>query len=288
MEMEFVYRKSQYHLLSLKNTIHMLIKKIFFALSITLLMSWSGCKSGKGLGLNFFSVQDDINLGLQVSKEIESDSKQFPILSEQGNQEAYRYVRGITRKILNSGKVQHRDEFAWEVKIIDDDKTLNAFCTPGGYIYVYTGLIKYLDSEDQLAGVMGHEIAHAALRHSTRQMSKVYGIQVLLSVATGKADPGMMEQIALGLVNLKFSRNHETESDNGSVEYLCATGYNAAGAAGFFKKIESEGSGSTPQFMSTHPNPKNRVENIESKAANMGCRGRETNSSEYSRIKRLL
>ena len=75
-------------------------------------------------------------------------------------------------------------------RLIDDDKTLNAFCTPGGFIYVYTGLIKFLDSEDQLAGVMGHEIAHAALRHSTRQMTKVYGVQTLLQVATGRADPG--------------------------------------------------------------------------------------------------
>lgn len=267
----------------------MFTKKIFLILGMALLISWTGCKSGQGLGgINFFSVQDDINLGKQVSQQIESDRKQFPILSEQANPEAYRYIRGITRKILNSGKVQHRDEFVWEVKIIDDNETLNAFCTPGGYIYVYTGLIKYLDSEDQLAGVMGHEIAHAALRHSTRQMSKIYGIQVLLQVATGKADPGLLEQIAVGLVNLKFSRGHETESDNGSVEYLCATGYNAAGAAGFFKKIEEAGGGQPPQFLSTHPNPKNRVQNIESKAQKMGCSGRETNKSEYTRIKNSL
>ncbi len=266
----------------------MLSKKIFFAFGMAFLLSWSGCKSGKGLGLNLFSVQDDINLGLQVSQQIESDPQQFPILSEQNNREVYRYIRGITQKILNTGKVKYRNEFAWEVKIIDDEKTLNAFCTPGGYIYVYTGLIKYLDTEDQLAGVMGHEIAHAALRHSTRQMTKIYGLQALLQVATGKADPGLLEQIALGLVNLKFSRGHETESDNGSVEYLCATGYNAAGAAGFFKKIESQGGSRPPEFLSTHPNPNNRVENIEKKARDMGCRGRDTNRSEYSRIKKLL
>lgn len=264
----------------------MITKRIFIVCGMAMLLSWSGCKAGRGL--NFFSIQDDINLGKQVSQQIESDTKQYPILSESANREAYAYVRGITKKILDSGKVKHRNDFPWVVKIIDDDKTLNAFCTPGGYIYVYTGLIKYLDSEDQLAGVMGHEIAHADYRHSTRQMSKVYGIQTLLQVATGRADPGLLEQIALGLVNLKFSRGHETESDNGSVEYLCATGYNAAGAAGFFKKIESEGGGSTPQFLSTHPNPKNRVQNIETKAQKMGCRGRDTNRSEYSKIKSKL
>jgi len=71
---------------------------------------------------------------------------------------------------------KHKDDFAWQVKIIDDPETLNAFATPGGYIYVYTGLIKFLDTEDQLAGVMGHEIAHADLRHSTRQMTSSYGV----------------------------------------------------------------------------------------------------------------
>lgn len=265
-------------------------KKILFPLAFLMIaVLFTACKGG-GLGkINLFSLQDDIKLGEQVSKQIESDPQQFPILREQGNEEVYRYIRGITRKILNSGRVKHKDDFRWEVKIIDDDKTLNAFCTPGGYIYVYTGLIKYLDSEDQLAGVMGHEIAHADLRHSTRQMTKVYGVQTLLAVATGKAEPGMMEQIAVGLINLKFSRGHETESDNNSVHYLCGTGYNAAGAAGFFEKIKSEGSGGRPpQFLSTHPNPENRVENIKSKAREMGCRGRERNTSKYAQIKRLL
>lgn len=266
----------------------MLVKRIAILSVLVFYISFSGCKSGKGLGLNLFSIQDDINLGKKVSQQIESDPKTYPILPEQGNQEAYKYIRKITRNILNSGQVKHRDAFKWEVKIIKDDNTLNAFATPGGYIYVYTGLIKYLDSEDQLAGVMGHEIAHADLRHSTRQMTKIYGLQAVLSVATGKADPGLVEQIALGLINLKFSRGHESESDNNSVKYLCSTGYNAAGAAGFFKKIESGGSGRTPQFLSTHPNPKNRVEKIEKKAEEMGCSGRKTNKSQYTRIKNSL
>ena len=67
-----------------------------------------------------------------------------------------------------------------DLRIIHDDSTLNAFCTPGGYIYIYTGILKFLDSEDEFAGVLGHEIAHADLRHSTRQMTKQYGVQILL------------------------------------------------------------------------------------------------------------
>ncbi len=266
----------------------MRIQHLLMTALLAIVLLASGCKGKKGLGLNLFPLSDDIKLGKQVSQQIESDPQQFPILKEQGNEKVYQYIRGITRKILNSGNVKHKDNFVWQVKIIDDPKTLNAFCTPGGYIYVYTGLIKYLDSEDQLAGVMGHEIAHADLRHSTRQMTKMFGLQTLIAVVTGKSEPGMLEQVAMGLVNLKFSRSHETESDNHSVLYLCGTGYNAAGAAGFFEKIESEGSSRPPQFLSTHPNPDNRVSNIYEREKELGCSGKQLNRSKYEEIKRLL
>lgn len=236
--------------------------------------------------INFFTVQDEIALGKEVEKEIQSDPKQFPVLPEKGNEEVYSYVRGLAKKILNTGKVAYKDEFAWEVKIIDDDKTLNAFCTPGGYIYVYTGLIKFLDSEDQLIGVMGHEIAHAAMRHSTRNLTKVYGIQVLYQIITGKAEPGLLEQIAISVVALKFSRDHETEADENSVTYLCGTTYNAAGAAGFFKKMQ--GQPSPPAFLSTHPDPGNRVLNMEKRKTELGCKGTMTNQSAYQAIKAKL
>ena len=239
-----------------------------------------------GQGFNLFSIEDEKTLGLQVKTEIESNAQEYPIMPEQGNEQIYRYIRGLSNSIVNSGKLTHKNEFAWEVKIIKDDETLNAFCTPGGYIYVYTGLIKFLDSEDELMGVLGHEIAHADLRHSTRQLTKVMGLQVLLAVVSGNSDPTMIEQVALALTSLKFSRTHETEADEHSVHYLCNSGYNAAGAAGFFEKLE--GSSTPPEFISTHPDPGNRVENIHLKEQEMGCTGKNTNQSKYEKMKKLL
>ena len=239
--------------------------------------------------INLFSLDQDRQLGAQVNQEILSNPKQYPVLPERGNEEVYRYIRGITQKILNSGRVEHKDDFAWEVRIIKDDNTMNAFATPGGYIYVYTGLIKYLDSEDQLAGVMGHEIAHADKRHSTRQMTKLYGIQTLAAIATGGGNAEVLGQVATSLAGLKFSRDMENEADQYSVTYLCPTGYEADGAADFFIKLEQAGSsGRPPQFLSTHPNPGNRVQNIQQLAREQNCRGTQTNQAEYARIKRLL
>jgi len=261
--------------------------RILFSLTLTCLLAiMVSCEfTKKTVGsVNLFPVEDDIKLGKQVADEIASKPAEFPILKEQGNEKVYNYVRNITRKILNSGQVKYKNEFAWQVKIINDHKTLNAFATPGGYIYVYTGLIKFLDSEDELAGVMGHEIAHADRRHSTKQMTQALGVQILLAAALG--DREAVQQVAQGIIGLKFSRNHEADADDFSVKYLCATNYNAAGAAGFFEKIG--GQGSPPEFLSTHPNPGNRVADIKAKEQELGCRGSMTNKTEYQKIKALL
>lgn len=261
--------------------------KIVITLSlIAVLIFASACDfTKKTVGsINLFPVEDDVKLGKQVAAEIASNPAQYPILKERGNEQVYRFIRGITQKILNSGQVKYKDEFVWEVKIIDDDKTLNAFATPGGYIYVYTGLIKFLDSEDQLAGVMGHEIAHADRRHSTKQMTQTLGVQMLLAAALGNSEA--VQQVATGIIGLKFSRNHESDADDYSVKYLCPTSYNAAGSAGFFRKIGS--ASGTPEFLSTHPSPENRVEDIEAEKNSLGCQGTSTNASSYAKIKALL
>jgi len=265
----------------------MKLNHIIGVLVVAVMVSLWSCKGSQpGGGFNLFTVQQDKDLGLQVKQQIESDRQQFPILPESSNREAYQIIRSMTNEILNSGRLAHRNDFAWEVKIINDDKTLNAFCTPGGYIYVYTGLIKFLDKEDELAGVMGHEIAHADQRHSTRQMTKMYGISTLISAVAGNRE--QLAQITAGLINLKFSRGHETEADNYSVHYLGGTRFNCAGAAGFFEKMQGQG-GAPPEFLSTHPNPGNRVQNIKAKAAEKGCRtANATNQTRYQRLKSLL
>ncbi len=138
-------------------------------LFILLTIIGSSCnKDGDPL---FISVEDDKQLGLQVSQEIESNPTEYPLLDEATHPAAYNYLNNMRNEILNSGKVRYRDEFVWQMKIIHDDDVLNAFATPGGYIYVYTGLIKYLDKADDLAGVLGHEIAHSDRRHSTQQLN---------------------------------------------------------------------------------------------------------------------
>ena len=245
----------------------------------------SSCEKDSAI---FISLAQEKQLGYQLDSTIRADPAQYPLLDPTQYPDAYNYLEGIFNKILNSGEVRYKDEFDWQINIIQDDSVLNAFATPGGYVYVYTGLIKYLDQEDDLAGVLGHEIAHADLEHSARMIEKNYGVSVVLSILLGQ-NSEQLTNIAGGLVGLSFSRNFEAQADEQSVIYLSQTDYNCAAARSFFEKlIASEQTGSQPEFLSTHPNPGNRVEDITKKAQEIGCDMTPLNPSSYQDFKNML
>lgn len=239
---------------------------IFSVLLSVLALSFTACNKDEGAAspFNLFSVNDDMAFGEEFSREIEANPQSYPLLDEAQYQEAYNHIYRIRDSILNTGLVNYDDMFVWQVKIVKNDTVQNAFAVPGGYLYFYTGIIKFLDNEAEFAGVLGHEMAHAARRHSTNQLTKAYGISILLSIILGN-DPNTLAQIAAdlaaGLAVLAFSRNHENDADEWSVKYLYETSYNPRGIKAFFEKME--GAPHPPTFMSTHPSPTNRMENID-------------------------
>lgn len=261
---------------------------IFLLLAAAPFILESCTKNPDDKTINIFSLSDDRALGLQVKNEIFANPSQYPILDSVTYSEAYGYLRGIVNKILDGGKVFYRDQFVWETYIIRDDNVLNAFCTPGGYMYVYTGLIKYLNAEHELAGVMGHEIAHADRRHSTDALTRAYGIDLLLGIVLGK-NRESLKNIASNMLSLSYSRTNEREADKYSVIYLCATDYKADGAAGFFQKLIDEGQGGgSLEWFSTHPSPDNRVASIKTEASELNCNGNGTFDAAYQRFKNQL
>jgi predicted Zn-dependent protease len=255
---------------------------LFVALILT------SCNKDNG-GINIFTVEDDKQLGLQMQQEIQSNPADYPVLSESQYPASYMHIREVRDAILATGEVAFDSEFAWDVQIIRDDSVLNAFCTPGGYIYFYTGLIKFLDNDAEFAGVMGHEMSHAARRHSTQQMTKAYGLQVLLSVVLGE-NPGLLAtmaaDLAAGVSMLAFSRDDEYEADEYAVKYLYKTTYDARGVAGFFEKLD--GSQNPPEFLSTHPSPENRVEKIMEIWQELGGKEGQEYVEEYQAFKNSL
>lgn len=256
----------------------------FVSMSLFLASLFVSCEEDSAL---FISPNQQIVLGQQLDSAIMADPAQYPILDEGQYDDAYQYLQGMLDEILASDDLRY-EEFPWQIKIIEDDEVLNAFAAPGGFMYVYTGLIKYLDTEDDLAGVIGHEVAHADLEHSARMMERNYTAQTLLSIVLGEGS-AQIGDIAAGLAGLSFSRSFETDADERSVEYLADTDYNCAATASFFQKLQDSGqAGGGPEFLSTHPNPDNRVENINAKANEVGCDTTPLDPPTYQDFQNML
>ncbi|MEO0405108.1 MAG: M48 family metallopeptidase, partial [Bacteroidota bacterium] len=171
-------------------------------------------------------------------------------------------------------KVSHRDHLDYEFKILDSP-VINAFALPGGYVYFTRGILAHFNNEAEFAGVLGHEIGHVTARHSAKQQSKAQVAQVLLvggMLASKEFRAfGNSAQQGLGLLFLKFGRDNESESDRLGVEYSTKINYDANEMAGFFRTLQrirdqSGDAGQIPTFMSTHPDPANRFENVQAKA----------------------
>jgi beta-barrel assembly-enhancing protease len=221
--------------------------------------------------LNIFPVSDDQKLGAQFDQEIRADPKTYPIHS---NPAIRTYIQNMVNTIVRAPEVKYRNTFAYKVEIINDDKTVNAFCTPGGYIYVYTGLLKLADNEATIAGVIGHEIAHAERRHSTSRMTKAFGLQMLLEMVLGN-NPNRNVELAAnafsGLGLLQNSRSDEEEADDFSFKYLRSTQWYPGGILYFFEKVRGRPGSTIERLLSTHPLPEDRIKatNERLKKANM-------------------
>jgi len=264
--------------------------KVILYFLLVLPVLFTNCKQdSRDSGFNLFTIEDDKKLGLQVSQEIASNPGEYPLLNPATYANSYTYLTNMRDAILATGLVAYDTAFTWSMHIIHNDTVLNAFCTPGGYIYFYTGIIKSLDNEAQLAGVMAHEMAHAAQRHSTDQLTKVYGIQLLAGVLLGN-NPSALAQIASnlaqGLSSLAFSRKAEYEADEYAVKYLYKTSYDALSLADFFVKIE--GLPRPPSFLSTHPSPEDRVAKITEIFNAQGGQPGQKYASRYALLKSSL
>ena len=162
----------------------------------------------------------------------------------------------------------------WEF-VVFENKAINAFALPGGKVGVYTGLIELVDSDDELAAVIGHEVAHVAFRHGNKRMSQGIGLAlggVLLDNSMRNKDRSNRQLARLGygvgsqlLVALPYGRKQETEADERGLMYAALAGYDPRGAVTFWQKMEKKNKGSPPEFLSTHPATENRIAFLESK-----------------------
>jgi len=224
--------------------------------------------------LNLYPESEMITMSLTEydtfikENKLSTNTKQVELVKKVGA----RIAQSVETFLTQNGLGDRVSGFQWEFNLVQNDTIPNAWCMPGGKVVVYTGLLPYTQTEEGLAVVMGHEIAHAVARHGNERMSQQMGVQlggVALATAVSQK-PAETQQIfmtAYGAgaqlgVMLPYSRSHESEADKMGLIFLAMSGYDPNAAVAFWERMAKSGGSNTPEFLSTHPSDQTRINNL--------------------------
>ncbi|MEE9438791.1 MAG: M48 family metallopeptidase [Saprospiraceae bacterium] len=208
-----------------------------------------------------WTTEEEVSIGLQSRPQMAQ--QHGGIHPDKRHQQL---VKSVGERLVNNSIVR-RSQYPFEFHLLRDDKTVNAFALPGGQVFITAALYNKFKNEDQLAGVLGHEIGHVIHRHGAERMAKSGFIQGLIqSVLIGSGGDGSIAQIAnvVGQYSsMKYGRDQELESDDFGVRLMIEAGYDPENLIGVMDILEEASGGSrTPEFQSSHPSPANRREEI--------------------------
>jgi Zn-dependent protease with chaperone function len=301
--MEKRFKSSRHHICNRKQefTKIMLVKRyalIFLVVSMMIVQMACGGSSGRmgnrksathfKPGFNLFSPEQDIELGKQSAQEV---IRQMPLLRDE---QIVGYIKRLGAKLAEKAP-GYKFPYEFQVTAVKD---INAFALPGGFMFVNAGAIAAAKNEGELAGVMAHEISHVALRHGTNQATKAYIAQTGLSVLTGVvggSDSDLGQVIsAIGGVGanalfLKFGRTAETQADLEGARIMAEAGYDPRDMAAFFKTLQSQGGQRSPEILSDHPDPGNRIQEINQALPSLPVSQNPVhNTEEFEQVKARL
>jgi predicted Zn-dependent protease len=232
-------------------------------LTVLATFATGGCATNPATGarqLTLVSESQEIGMGRDYDREVVASMGLYPDTGLQ------RYVQQLGARLAATSE---RPNLPWTFRVVDDP-VVNAFALPGGFIYVTRGILAHLNSEAELAGVVGHEIGHVTARHSVSQMSRQRLAQFGLAIGT-IASPEVERyagaaSAALGVLFLKYSRDDEQQADDLGLRYMRRGNYDPRELPDVFRMLErvsaAQGGGRAPEWLATHPNPENRLERI--------------------------
>jgi predicted Zn-dependent protease len=231
------------------------------------------------------SRQQQEQLGLQAAAEV---YKQMPVLPD--NSPVTQYVQALGRKLVRVIPQQYTWPYQFHVV---EQKEINAFALPGGPIFVNIGTITSADNESELAGVIAHEMSHVYMQHSAKQARKSTLPSILSGLGQivgslggiGGALAGAGMQMVGGLWSMKYSRADEAQADAVGAIIMYKAGYPPKAMADFFEKLEKQGGGAGPQFLSDHPNPGNRVQAVENEIKDWPPKSYKVNDASFFQAK---
>jgi predicted Zn-dependent protease len=256
--------------------INMIQKIVSFFVLATLLVA---CHKNALTGKNQLTLLPEAELQNMAVQEYQQFLTQNKVVAATGNKDAemvnrvgQRIVSAVEGYYAEKGMSDKLAGFKWEVKLVDD-KTVNAWCMPGGKIVVYTGILPVTQNEAALAAVMGHEVSHALLQHGNQRMSQgllqqLGGVALAVAVANKPQETQTLFNTAYGVgttvgVMLPFSRKHELEADRYGLIFTAMAGYNPQEAIGLWERMEKLSAGQKPpEFLSTHPAEGRRIDQL--------------------------
>jgi beta-barrel assembly-enhancing protease len=206
------------------------------------------------------TARQEIELGLQAVPEM---IKTYGGLHP--DQKLQKNIDSVGFKLIQQSRAKDTP-WKFEFHLLKDSKTINAFALPGGQVFITSGLYSLFSSDDQLAAVLAHEIAHVLARHSSQQIAKANltnGLIDAVIVVSGDASAGQISAIVGQLVNMSFSRKDEVQADHIGVYVMSDAGYNPGGMIELIQLLEKTATIRIPEFFSTHPNPENRIGKIQ-------------------------
>lgn len=210
---------------------------------------------------NLLSLETERSLGARTYAEVLASSRTIRSGPE------FDRLQRVSSRLVEAARRRYpatAGSFEWEFALIDDP-SVNAWALPGGKCAANTGLLAFVRSDDELAIVIGHEIAHAVARHGGERMSQSLTSAIVAEIALGGADPRIRSavELAYGLgVGLPFSRSHEREADRIGLSIAASAGYDPRAAPELWRRLAGNGA-RAPEFLSTHPDPGNRAEALE-------------------------
>jgi len=233
----------------------------------TLLLACATTGPGGKKSFILLPTSQEVAIGSGMAEQVEAQEK---VLDDQVWQD---YLTEVGQKIV---AVCDRQDIEYQFRVIESDQ-VNAFAAPGGYIYFYTGLLRQMDTEAEMAAVMAHEISHVVARHGVKRIQTGLGIALAYELAFG--EEGASEAlnaaigIGMGLAMAGYSREAERESDDYGVHYMVKAGYDPQGAIGMFEKLAALGGGGGNNVFEnlarSHPKTEERIQNVRSQIAQM-------------------
>ena len=236
---------------------------------VSVLLITAACAVNPATGRRQFML---IGESREIEMGREADGQITESLGLYSSQELQDAVTSLGNDLASRSE---RPQLPWSFRVLDDPM-VNAFALPGGYLFVTRGILAALNSEAELAGVLGHEIGHVTARHSVSQMSSQQLQQIGLGVgsvlSSDVASAAGVLSVGLGLLNLRYSRGDESESDELGVRYMSRAGYDPNALIGVFETLAltAGGGGRVPEWQATHPNPENREARIREAIAASG------------------